>query len=71
MLSLFRLSTNRHLETLADRSYSIPAEFSGFSSYMYNVPEASNTSEKCWTALLLKLTHTCNFELLEKPWKSK
>ena len=40
-----------HLNTLAGRSYAILACFSG-----YNVP--ASTSEKRWSALLLKSMHT-------------
>ena len=43
---------DRHFETIADRSYAIPTEFSGFSGY--NVPEASRQVKNagahcCWS----------------------
>ena len=58
-----------HLETLSDRSYATPTEFSCFSGY--NVPGASKHKRKTLERTAVEVNACKLFELLEKPWMSK
>ena len=58
-----------YCQTLTDRSYSVPAEFTCFSGY--NVPEASKHKQKTLEYTAVEVNACKVFELLEKPWMSK
>ena len=60
---------NGHLETLSDRNYTIPTEFSCFSGY--NIPEASKHKWKTLKRTAVEVNARKLFELLEKPWMSQ